>query len=67
MNIIEKIRQKPQAEKLKIIWTVAIITAILLIIVWIISARYYKRADKDTTFFQTIGQGIKDVRENFRK
>ncbi len=67
MKWIEQIRHKPQAEKLKLIWTAVIIAAILLTIVWVISSRYYKRVDKDATFFQTIGQGIKDVKDNFRK
>lgn len=67
MNIIQKIQNKPQAVKLKIIWTVVIIFGILLIGVWIISSRYYKRTNKDATLFQTIEQGVKDVRNNFHK
>ena len=67
MNLIENIRNKPRTEKIKIMWIVAIITAILLIGVWIISARYYKNHPADKTLFETIGKGIKDVKENYKK
>jgi len=67
MNWLQKIQNKPQAVKLRIIWTVAVIVGILLIITWVISARYYKRTNKDTTLFQTIGQGVTDFKNNFRK
>ena len=52
---------------MRIIWTVVIVVAALLIVVWIISDRYHKNAAKDTTLFQAIGKGVKDVKDNFRK
>ena len=67
MNWIEKIRQKPRAEKLRIIWTVVIVAALLLIVVWVLSARYYKGVPKDTSLFQTIGQGFHDVKEKLKE
>lgn len=67
MNWLNKIQAKSQAEKLRIIWAVVIIVAMAMIIVWVISAKYYKKVGKDTTLFRTIGNGIKDVKENYNK
>ena len=67
MSWLEKIRQKPQPEKMRIIWTVTLIVGILLIIVWIISANYAQHGNNDTGFFKTIFQGIVDVKNNLRK
>ena len=67
MGFIDKIRQKPHEQKVRIMWTVSIVFVILLIIVWIISAHYDKNVAKDTTLFQSIGQGFHDVRQNFHK
>ena len=67
MSWIEKIQNKTRAEKLKIIWTVAIAVALLLIIVWFFFAPVSKYKVKDKTLFQTIGRGFKDVRENLHR
>ena len=67
MDWLQKIQNKPQAEKLRIIWATVIVVAILLVGVWIISARYYKNVPKDNTLFNTIGQGIHDVNESLKK
>jgi predicted permease len=67
MNFIEKIRNKPHAEKIRIIWIVVIIAVVLLIILWALTSRIAKNNPKDTTLFQTIGRGIKDIKENYRK
>lgn len=67
MSWIEKIQNKTQPEKMRIIWTVAAITAVLLILVWIISAPMSKNVSKDTTLFQTIGTGFKDLKNNLKK
>jgi hypothetical protein len=67
MNWIEKVRQKPQEEKIRLIKTAVIAAAIILAALWVLTSRFSKNTPKDTTLFQTIGQGIKDVRNNFRK
>ncbi len=67
MGIIEKIRSKPHEEKIKIMWGIIILTALLLIALWIISAKFNNRTNKDTTLFQTIGQGIKDIKDNYKR
>ncbi len=67
MNWIEKIQKKSQTEKLRLIWTCAIVAVLLMIGVWMISNRYGKHIKKDTTLFETFGRGIRDVKTNFRK
>jgi hypothetical protein len=67
MPFIEKIQKLPDAKKMKIIWTIAGVVVILMIIVWVISAKYKKNIQKDTTLFKSIEQGIKDVKENYKK
>ena len=67
MTFIDNIRNKPRAEKIKIIWAAAALTALLLIAVWIISYKYRKNLPKDTSLFRTIDKGIKDVKENYKK
>ena len=66
MNIIQKIQNKPRAEKLRVIWTVVIVVSIMLIAVWVVSARYYQNVPKDTSLFQTIGQGFHNVKESVK-
>lgn len=56
MSIIEKIRNKPHAEKMRIIWTTVIICTVVLLVVWVFTAKYHKNAVKDTTLFQAFGQ-----------
>lgn len=67
MKFIEKIRSKPHAEKIRIIWIIVAVVAALLVLVWVLTARYYKHVKTDTTLFDTIGQGIKDIQNNYKK
>lgn len=67
MGIIEKIQNKPDSVKIKIMWVVGIAVVILLIVVWGISYKYRKNIPKDKTLFNTIGDGIKNVKNNFKK
>ena len=66
MSWIEKIQNKPREQKIKFILVAVIITAILLIIIWIITLRFNKHVAKDTTLFDTIGKGVQDVKNNFK-
>jgi hypothetical protein len=67
MSWLQKIQTLPQQKKLAIIWTVVAVVLVLMIIAWILSARMQKNVAKDTTLFQTIGQGIHNVKENYGK
>ena len=50
MNWINKIRQKPQAVKTKIMWSVGIAVVVFLLIVWIVAARISKRYSSKELF-----------------
>ena len=67
MGFIQKIQNKPQAEKIRLMWTVSIIIVILLLVIWIVTAKYQKNIAKDTTLFQSLNQSIHDVKNNFHK
>ncbi len=67
MNIIQTIQKKSQKEKMAIIWAIAILAAVLMIAVWVVSARFQKKVAGDTSLFQTIGNGIHNIKENYRK
>jgi phosphate/sulfate permease len=67
MSILNNLQKKTPAQKFRIIWTTAIVVVALLIGAWIISARYSKNISKDTSLFQTLGKGIKDVQDNYKK
>lgn len=67
MSFIKNLQNKPQAEKMRIIWMTTAAVVVVLISIWIISARYYKNVPEDTTLFQSIGKGVKDVKDNYGK
>lgn len=67
MSWIDTIRNKPEAEKMRIIWTVVIVVALLLVVVWIFAYHFRKKTSADTTLFQTIGRGVHDVKNNLGK
>ena len=52
---------------MRIIWMTTAAVVVVLISIWIISARYYKNVPEDTTLFQSIGKGVKDVKDNYGK
>ena len=67
MAWIEKIRSKSQEEKVRIIWVMVIVAAVILVLLWIITARFSRTLPKDTTLFDTLSKGIQDVKNNYRK
>jgi flagellar basal body-associated protein FliL len=67
MSLLEKVRQQPQAAKIRLMWIVSIVIVVLMIAVWIISAHFQKNTAKDMSLFQTIGQGIHNIRGNYNK
>lgn len=67
MSLLTSIQNKPQAEKIKLMWVIASVVAVLLILVWILSYRFHKKIDPDTTLFDSFGQGVKDVKNNYKK
>jgi hypothetical protein len=67
MSLIDKIRTKSSEEKMRIIWIAIGVTLALLVLLWIATSKISSSTPKDTTLFKTIGRGLKDIRENYKK
>jgi hypothetical protein len=67
MGWLEDIQKLPQEKKFRIMWTVAGAVAVILILLWILSVRWQKNISGDKTLFEVIGQGIHNVKENYKK
>lgn len=67
MGLIDNIRNKPQEQKIRLIWIILGVVAVVMIVLWIITARFSKAPGRDTTLFDTIGKGIHDVKNNYGK
>ncbi len=64
--MLEKIRNKPHAEKIRLIWIIAGVVALVLLIVWIVVGQAPKPT-ADTGIFGTIRHGWQDVKNNYQK
>ncbi len=67
MSWLEKIRSLNPAAKLKFIWVICGLVVLLLILVWVASAKFHKNIIKDISLFQTISKGFRDVKDNYKK
>jgi hypothetical protein len=62
MSWLEEVRKRPKEEKIKLIWKITAVAAVILVILWILVGRYNNGAKKDTELFKAIGEGIKDFK-----
>jgi predicted permease len=62
MSLIENIRQKPQKEKIKLIWIICLSSAGLMLILWIATSRIGKNMPKDTSLFKLIKQNLHNLK-----
>ena len=67
MSWIEKIQQKPQKIKLRIITITLLVIVTILIVLWIFTSKIGKTGPADTTLFKKISEGFENIKENFRK
>lgn len=67
MGLIKHIQSKSQAEKIRIMWMITIAVVLLLILVWVLSYRWQRQVPKDLRLFNTIDQGVKDIKNNYGK
>lgn len=67
MGLFKSLREKTHKEKVRIIWIVMVVTALLLIVAWIIANRYSKNSPRDTSLFQVIYRGFGDVKNSLKK
>lgn len=58
-NVIEKIRNKPEHHRDRIVWICAAIAVIILIVAWMIIGNGHKQTS-DENFFQTFNQGVEE-------
>ena len=67
MKWLNKIRAKPQKEKLKIIWAVTIAIAVLLIVVWIISAKIQSKYGGYKNLFNNTRKNFNQGQDFYQK
>ena len=67
MALLSSLQKKTHKEKVRIIWIVAGVTALLLLAAWIITSRYSKNSPKETSVFQVISRGFGDVKNSLKK
>lgn len=60
MSWLEKIRAKPHQEKVRLIWIAAVVTAVVLLGLWLLLGGAKKKAAPDTTVFRTFVRGLQD-------
>jgi amino acid transporter len=61
MHWIENIRQKPQADRVRIIFMVCGAVAVIMIILWIVIGGLKTDDKKDLRLFKSIGDSFKDA------
>jgi predicted permease len=62
MTLIDKIRQKPQQEKVRLIWIICGVIGVIMIGIWIFTSNIGKPMPKDTSLFKTIKNSVKNLR-----
>lgn len=67
MGWLKRLQNKPQKEKLRIIWVVVAAVTIFLIAAWVLASRYSKNTPKDTSLFQVISRGFNDLGNSLKK
>ena len=67
MHLLESIRNKTPEQKMRIIWTIVAVAAVILILLWIFTSKIYSDSSADISIFHTIGKGVKDVQSSFKK
>lgn len=67
MSWVEKIRNKPHAAKIRLIWMWVAVAVIILVAIWAVTWRLRRDGPRDTTIINTIDQGIKDYKNNYNK
>lgn len=63
MSWLKKIQSQPERKKIRIVWIITAVCFAALVVSWILIGNYSFKAVKDTSFFDTISQGIKNFKE----
>ena len=67
MGIIQHVQKKSREEKIRIIWIISIVCLAALVALWVITSKLRGHLPKDTSLFQTVNRGIKDLKDNYKK
>jgi hypothetical protein len=67
MSWIESVRNKPQHEKIKLIWILSGVVVACLLIIWIIVGGIKKDTKKDLRVFESLGQSAKNIGKSFQQ
>ena len=59
MKWLDDVRNKPYEQRVRFVWTVVAVTAVILVVIWVVTWRVQKNLPKDTTLFDTIHRIIK--------
>jgi hypothetical protein len=67
MSWLEHIRQQPLEKKVRVIWIVLGIVAVLLLVAWVLLTKARQTTTKDSTvLFETLSRGFQNVKENIK-
>jgi len=64
-DFIKKLQAKSYDEKLKILWTAVIITAVALVVIWGLTLKFRNVPKGDTSKFHEIFNNLKQLRSKF--
>ena len=66
MKWLENVQSKPNHEKIKIVWTICGIVAVLLLVFWIIIGNYRYNTKMDFSQFEEVGKGFDEFKGEFK-
>jgi hypothetical protein len=67
MSVFSNLRQKDDHTKRKIVMTISISCAALLLIAWVLTTAIGSRSGRDTSIFTIIGNGLQNTKAFFHK
>ena len=62
MSWLEEVRKRPRAAKIRLIWQITGVAAVILIALWILIGRYSNGASGNTSLFKAIGKGFSNFK-----
>jgi|GEM_PF-1610882 len=61
MSWVQKIQSLPKKNRVRALWISGVAIVILLFSFWILIGNYNPHVSKDTSFFSSLGKGIKNL------
>jgi hypothetical protein len=66
MSLLTSLRNKSRHEKARIVWIACGVVTVILFVLWGLLGGINRDNSKDTSLFQIIGRGMRDLRENYK-